>query len=150
MRSGAVLILTSMLLVTPQSSRASDELVREFEEIERRRSHALKVADLAALDRLYDGAFVGISAAGDLVRKDDLIRNVRARGSQDTTFTAHELEVRLVDGVALVVGRIVGKDTGGKVIREGRFLHVYGRSGQGWKLLAAQATPIPRVGDEAG
>ena len=149
MRSGAVLLLLGALLVTPQSSGASDELVREFEEIERRRSHALKVADLVALDRLYDRAFVGISAGGELVRKDDLIKNVRARGGQDTTFTAHELEVRLVDGVALVVGRIVGKDTGGKVIREGRFLHVYGKSEQGWKLLAAQATPVPRAGGEA-
>jgi ketosteroid isomerase-like protein len=124
MRPWASLILAGAVLVAPQRTLASDALLREFEEIERVRSQALKVADL--------------------------IENVRARGVQDTTLAAHELEVRLVGEIALVVGRIVGTDTAGAVVREGRFLHVYRKGKQGWTLVAAQATPLQRSGDGPG
>ena len=67
---------------------------------------------------------------------------MRQRGPQELTFTAEELEARLVGGAALVLGRIVGKDEAGAVVRDGRFLHVYERRGGEWKLVAAQATPL--------
>jgi ketosteroid isomerase-like protein len=150
MKAWAPLILVGAVLVAPQWALGGDELLREFEEIERSRSHALKMADLAALDRLYDAAFVGISASGRLLRKADLIENVRTRGIQDTTFTADEIEVRIVDKIALVMGRIVGRSSAGTLVREGRFLHVYTKGEQGWKLVAAQATPIVHEGGGAG
>jgi hypothetical protein len=50
--------------------------------------------------------------------------------------------VRRVGDVALVLGRIVGRDEGGAVVRDGRFLHVYARREGEWKLVAAQATPV--------
>ncbi|HJS73107.1 MAG TPA: nuclear transport factor 2 family protein [Vicinamibacteria bacterium] len=121
---------------------ASEDLFDRFREIEAERSRALQAADLPAIERLYADDFVGISATGDVIRKRELVENIRHRGASDVTFTAEELEARQVGEVALVLGRIVGRDAGGAVVREGRFLHVYReREGQ-WKLVAATATPI--------
>ena len=58
------------------------------------------------------------------------------------TFTAEELEAREVSEVVLVLGRIVGRDASGAVVRDGRFLHVYEERDGQWKLVAATATPL--------
>ncbi len=121
---------------------ASESLLEQFREIEAERSRALKAADLPAIERLYAEDFVGISASGDVLHKKELVENVRRRGPQEVTFTAEELEARQVGEVVLVLGRIVGKDGAGAIVRDGRFLHVYAKREDEWKLVAATATPI--------
>jgi ketosteroid isomerase-like protein len=121
----------------------SEDLLGRFREIEAERSRALKAADLPAIERLYADDFVGISATGEVLRKRELVDNIRRRGASDVTFTADELEARRVGEVALVLGRIVGRDASGDVVREGRFLHVYRERDGQWTLVAATATPIP-------
>jgi ketosteroid isomerase-like protein len=118
------------------------KLEREFREIEAERSRALKEADIPAIERFYADDFVGVSASGQIVRKRELVENIRRRGPQELTFTAEELEARLVGDVALVLGRIVGRDASDAVVRDGRFLHVYARRDGEWKLVAAQATSV--------
>jgi ketosteroid isomerase-like protein len=119
-----------------------DPRVLEFRAIEEARSLALKTADVPAVDRLYADDFVGISASGEVIRKKELLENVRARGPQELTFVAEDLEVRLEGEIALVMGRIRGRDPGGRLVRDGRFLHVYARRDGEWQIVAAQATPI--------
>lgn len=142
MKSTRMLILISWL-VAPSIGLADDALVREFQAIERDRAEALRTGDAAAVDRLYADDFVGVSRTGQIVRKPELLRVIRERGVNDLTFTMRELEVRLLNDLAFVLGRLVGKDASGKVIREGRVLHVYGRRGNRWRMVSAQATPIP-------
>jgi ketosteroid isomerase-like protein len=123
---------------------AAEDLLGQFREIEAERSRALKEADLPAIERLYAEDFVGISASGEVIRKQELVENVRRRGPQDLTFTAEEIEARQVGEVVLVLGRILGRDASAAVVREGRFLHVYARREDQWKLVAATATPAAR------
>jgi hypothetical protein len=65
-----ILLATATL---PQSSQ-SEDLPREFREIEAERSRALKAADLPAIERLYAEDFVGVSASGAVLRKKELTR----------------------------------------------------------------------------
>ena len=116
-------------------------LVREFAEIERLRSEALRANDASALEQIYAADFIGITAAGRRLTRDVMVANVRGRGPQTTRFAAEELEARLVDGLALVTGRILGRDAG-SIVSDGRFMHVYRRHNGGWQIIAAQATPI--------
>jgi ketosteroid isomerase-like protein len=123
---------------------AAEDLLGQFREIEAERSRALKEADLPAIERLYAEDFVGISASGEVIPKQELVENIRRRGPQDRTFTAEELEARQVGEVILVLGRILGRDASGAIVREGRILHVYAKREDQWKLVAATATPAAR------
>ena len=60
---------------------ASEDLLGRFREIEAERSRALKAADLPAIERLYADDFVGISATGEVIRKRELVDNIRRRGA---------------------------------------------------------------------
>ena len=117
-------------------------LLREFAGIERRRSDALRANDVTTLERIYARDFIGITAAGRRLTRGEMIANVKTRGPQTTEFSAEELEAKRAEGLALVTGRIVGRDTAGNVVTSGRFLHVYRREGGDWQIIAAQATPI--------
>jgi ketosteroid isomerase-like protein len=141
--AGARLLIVLLIVSTCWEFPAAQDqaLGREFAEIERRRSEALRANDANALERLYAADFIGITAAGRRLTRDAMIANVRSRGAQTTRFVAEDLEVRRVDELVLVTGRIIGRDAGG-IVSDGRFLHMYRRHHDAWQIIAAQATPI--------
>jgi ketosteroid isomerase-like protein len=142
MRAASIVVLAAWLLV-PGASGAEEGLA-EFRQIERDRAEALRLGDVDAVDRLYADDFVGVSRTGQVVRKADLLGTVRRRGVNDVTFTMEELELRWVNDLAFVLGHHVGKDASGKLVREGRVLHVYAKRDGQWRVVSAQATPLVR------
>jgi ketosteroid isomerase-like protein len=139
----AIFVLTARLLA-PFPSAAEEGTLAEFRRIERDRAEALRLGDADAVDRLYADDFVGVSRTGQVVRKPELLRTVRGRGVNNVTFTMVELELRWINGLAFVLGHHVGKDASGRLVREGRVLHVYARRDGQWKVVSAQATPLVR------
>jgi ketosteroid isomerase-like protein len=142
MKRAAILGL-AVCLLAPRTSAAQEGLA-EFRRIEKDRAEALRLGDLDAADRLYADDFVGVSRTGQVVRKAELLQNLRARGVNDVTFTMEELEVRWINDLAFVLGHHVGRDADGKLVREGRVLHVYAKRDGRWRVVSAQATPIGR------
>ena len=141
MKRAGFLVLMAWALGTVGAE--ADEGVAEFHRIEKDRADSLRLADVEAIDLLYADDFVGISRTGQVVRKPELLRAIRERGVNDVTFAMKELEVRRIEGLAFVLGRLTGTDANGKVVREGRVLHVYAKREGRWKLVSAQATPLP-------
>ena len=139
MKSAVILILAAWLVPRPS---AGEDGIAEFRRIEKDRAEALRLGDVDAVDRLYADDFVGVSRTGAVVRKAELLQTIRKRGVNDVTFTMDELEVRLLNDLAFVLGHHVGRDAGGTLVREGRVLHVYAKRDGRWRLVSAQATPI--------
>lgn len=141
MKRAASLVLAVWLLAPGLS--AGEEDVAEFRRLETARAEALRLGDVEAVDRIYADDFVGISRTGQVVRKPELLRAVRERGVNSVTFTMKELELRWINSLAFVLGRLAGTDAEGKIVREGRILHIYAKRDGVWKVVSAQATPLP-------
>jgi hypothetical protein len=88
--------------------------------LERQRSAAIAVHDMAFLSRLYDDDFRGITAAGFQVDKPTLME-VFKRDDPNTRFTLDQLETRIVGDTALLWGRLTGRDAKGTILSQSRY-----------------------------
>jgi hypothetical protein len=113
--------------------------------LERDGREATLCNDVAAWDRLLADTWVNTNADGTLTTKSQLLTLLRERPFAFVAIEDDDVQVRLHPDVAIVTGRS-GRTMRGAgdtlVWRTVRFTRVYVREEDGWKVAAAQATPI--------
>jgi hypothetical protein len=114
----------------------TDELLS----IEKQRSEAIVKHDSEFLNNVYDDNFRGVTAAGYVVDKAKL-PEVFKRDNPQVKFDIDELEARLFGNRAVVQGRLTGKEAAtGKTVHESKYMHVYVKEGDQWRIVAGQGT----------
>lgn len=132
------LALSGLLLA---ATPAADDLIA----IEQARSRAIASHDAAFLNTLYSDDFSGVTSAGTEVDKATLMA-VFARTDGRLAFSLEGLKSRPLDtDTALVSGVLVAKDASGALVGRQRYLHVYQKRDNRWRLVGGQSTPEARA-----
>lgn len=124
---------------------AADVATRaELLAVEERRRQALMSSDIDALDELFDESLVHIHAPGLTHTKAQLLEHVATRQAY-LDLTRGELNIRLIDDVAIMTGRIVNRlrnPDGSQRSLGGVATQVLNRGEDGvWRFVSFQMTP---------
>lgn len=120
----------------------ADEALRALEE---QRLGWLVKGDWAAYDALLGDEFIYNHAGGGTLPKAAYLQALHAGRTKVNQATAQGVTVRLYGNTALVTGTThmqVTQQSKDKT-QHSRYLHVWHNQGDGWKLVARQATYLP-------
>jgi ketosteroid isomerase-like protein len=140
----AVLLAVVLVTVVPSIALAGaveDELNR----LEEARYAALIGADWQAFDALLADDFIYNTAGGAFLSKSGLIEYLKSgvavvkKAVRENAVVRDYGDIALVAGVAHVDAIMKGED---KTLHS-RYLHVWRRQGDTWRLVARQATYLP-------
>jgi hypothetical protein len=141
-RSVALLVLCTLVMV---GNAAADPNEDQIEKLEARRYAVLIAGDWDAFESLLADEFFYNQAGGKTVTKAAYLQTLRSgstkvhRAEREKPLMRRYGDVMVVTGVAHVDVTLNGED---KTLHS-RFLHVWVRQGNDWKLAARQATFLP-------
>lgn len=133
---GLLLFLVNMSF--GQSAGTADQALLN---LENKRLEAVAARNHEFLTVLYDDSFHGIIASGHEVDKVKMIEFLESYNP----YVIQSIEgVRArVDGtIAVTTGKLVNKSKSGSIIGQTRFMHVYLKKGDQWKMIESQGTLV--------
>ncbi len=110
-------------------------------ELEKERQHAIAMRDEAKLKELLDDAYYGVTATGQLANKNEQLAIYKSTNSFITN-TPENVSVTIVDNSAVVTGTMISKAKSGAIVGQTRFLYVYIKHGNQWKIKMGQETIV--------
>jgi hypothetical protein len=118
--------------------------ITEIEALEDRRYRAMLDGDTAVLDALCSDDLIYTHSKGDHDDKRSYLHKVGSRHFVYLEITHPADRILVVDGAALITGRMTAKvSVTGKIVHvDNRYLAVWVREHGGWKFVAYQPTPI--------
>lgn len=140
----ALSFLAMVLALAPRFCVAAS-VEEQLNVLEQRRYDALIGKDWQALDQILGDEFFYNTAGGASMTKGafvDLMKSGAAvvrKAARDEATVRQYGEVALVTGTAHVDVTLKGED---KTLHS-RYLHIWKKDGQDWKLVARQATYLP-------
>lgn len=158
----ATVLLAALALCSPGSGLCDAR--EEITDLERKRNDALVAQDWGAYDALLADEFFHAHVMGGILDKAPHLEHLRTGKSRVTSVVLEDLDVRLYGDVAVAtaishvdithvdledVAKLTGvplnelEKKGHQVTRHQRYLHVWVRKPEGWKLVARQATYLP-------
>ena len=118
--------------------------IAEVLDVERSWVAAHRSLDLDILSSILSEDYRQIQSDGSVIGKDELLTSYRSGLRRWDIAESDQYEVRLLDDVALLIGRWrgVGENNGEGFDYTARFLAVYKREGSEWKLISDISIPI--------
>lgn len=110
-------------------------------ELEKDRQYAISLHDEIKLKDLLDDSYYGVTATGKVVNKSEQLEIYKSTNPY-VTFTSEGVSVTSVEASAIVTGTLVGKTKSGSVVGETRYLIIYLKSANQWKIKMAQETVV--------
>jgi ketosteroid isomerase-like protein len=106
--------------------------------------HAMLAGDVVVLDRLIDDDLAFSTLTGDIVGKAADLEAHASRTLQLTTMIPSETRIRLYGDVAVVTVRMAAAGTfaGAPFDSVFRYLRVWHRSGDGWRIVAGGMSAV--------
>jgi uncharacterized protein (TIGR02246 family) len=138
-------VLVSVSLVAPaQEKSASNSVEQAVLKLEQQWEDALLKSDVAALEKLYDSSMVYTHSSGAVDDKATYIGNIKSGASKYVSMKRDDIKVRVFGNTALVNchWEVHSVSKGTKIDTNARYLHVYVKQKDGWKLASHQATRI--------
>lgn len=126
----------------------SADIEAEIAACEQRLYHAMRTSDVALLDALLHDDLLFNGPTGETARKALDLANYASGGVRLHTVEGSELQVSLIGDDAVVAvtvelrGSYLGQELDGKV----RYLRVWKRFGDGWKVIAGSVVAPPAAG----
>lgn len=121
-------------------------------EAERLRAQALSQGDIDALRRLISGDYYHVESNGRVRTKTEFLQALARDEYRIRNYGVEEMEIRLVDdgGTAIVTGtyRTVPIGQPATTLR-GRYVRIWTRHPEGWRVALHQGTQIRPVGANA-
>jgi len=144
-RITSVLSLLTIVVALLPGAAISASIEEELNVLENRRYDAMIGADWQSLDALLADEFFYNTATGALMTKNAFIELLKSGTAVVKKAVRDEAKVRDFGDVALVTGvaHIDVKLRGEDKTLHSRYLHVWAKDGQSWKLIARQATYLP-------
>lgn len=149
------LCLASLALSFPAA--ASDPSARSaslgVREAERQRALALNERDIELLRRLIGGNYRHVETNGRLRSKTEFLQALARDEYRIRHYALEDMEVEVVDGdVAIVTGtwRAARPDSGAGQAQRGRYVRVWTRQPEGWRIALHQGTEIKTAAEQPG
>jgi hypothetical protein len=137
------LSMTFMLLLLlnvsfGQSATASEQALTN---LENKRLEAVASRNHEFLDNLYDETFHGIIASGHEVNKVKMLEFLESYNPY-VIQSIEQVKARVDGTIAVTTGKLVNKSKSGSIIGQTRFMHVYLKKGDQWKMIESQGTLV--------
>jgi ketosteroid isomerase-like protein len=100
--------------------------------------------DVAALEYLMDPDYLQIGAAGGTVDREQVLASFRSGERYWAEASSDEHQVRVYGDAAVVIGRWRARGKNGAHLfdYEARYVSVWIRRSEGWRMVSDQSTPI--------
>jgi ketosteroid isomerase-like protein len=135
--------LVSSAQQTGKTGEVSSE-VREMQQVEDRWDEAITKRDQYAMELVLAPQFIGISASGDVVNRNQQIAHLFVKNEGPQSLEQKVVSVRVVGEVAIVNGTYVmtWKGEKGPILEKGIFSHVFEHVRNTWLCLNSQRTVV--------
>ena len=113
--------------------------------LEREAAHAIQLTDTTFFRRVYADDFSGTLSHGERVDKTSFINAVQSGAIKYESFYATDIKVHIYRDTAVATCLWSSKGTvkGQIVYSQMRAMHIYVNGGDGWKVVAGQASALP-------
>jgi ketosteroid isomerase-like protein len=140
------LLCAGVISPAQQTARTAAESpeFREMQQVEDRWAEAITKRDQYALELVLAPQYIGISASGDVVTRNQQISHLFVKNEGPQSLEQKVINVRVVGEVAIVNGTYVmsWKGEKGPVLEKGIFSHVFERVRNNWICLNSQRTVV--------
>ena len=128
----------------PTKENTAPPEFREMQQVEDRWATAITKRDQYALELVLAPQYIGISASGDVVTRNQQIAHLFVKNSGPDSLEQKVISVRFVGEVAIVNGTYVmtWKGEKGPVLEKGIFSHVFEHVRDNWLCLNSQRTVV--------
>jgi ketosteroid isomerase-like protein len=118
---------------------------QEIMNLEREAARAIQLGDATFFRRVYSDDFAGTLSRGETVNKLAFINAVQSSVIKYVTFNASDIKVRIFrdTAVATCLWSSRGVLKGQTLNSQMRVMHIYVNGGNGWKVVAGQASQLP-------
>ena len=110
-------------------------------DLEKQKGSAIILHNDAFLNNLIDESFRGVTAIGSVIHKAEQLEIYKTNNPY-VIFSTEELHVSVNNNMAVVTGKLVSKSKSGTVIGQSRFLILYTRRNNQWKITFGQETGV--------
>ena len=125
-------------------SISEDRMVEEVIAAERRWVQAHRDLDLEALEDMLDEDYVQIRSDGSVVGKQEALESYRSGKRRWDHADSDQYHVIILGNSAILVGRWTGRgeNEGEPFDYTARFMAIYSKRDESWRLVADQSTPL--------
>jgi ketosteroid isomerase-like protein len=112
--------------------------------LEQQWEDALIKSDVAALEKLYDASLIYTHSNGSTDTKSIYIGNIKSGVTKYESMKRDDIKVNVYGNAAIVTCRweVHVSSRGNKIDTNARYIHVYVKQKDGWKMAAHQSTRI--------
>ena len=125
--------------VISQAQSSGDE--RTLLGLETQLTEAIAQHNEVFLKNLFDDRYHGVTPAGVEVDKTKWLELLKTNNPY-VIFNIEEVKASIFSHTAVVTGKLVGKSKSGSIIGQSRFLHVFIKHSDHWKIIEEQSTLI--------
>ena len=125
-------------------SISEDRMVEEVIAAERRWVQAHRDLDLDALENLLEDVYVQIRPDGSVIGKREALESYRSGKRRWDHADSDQYHVIVLGNSAILVGRWIGRgeNEGEAFDYTARFMAIYSKRDETWRLVADQSTPL--------
>jgi ketosteroid isomerase-like protein len=137
------------LTAMPRAERHEER--HQIDQLEFEWRQAILQRDVSKMNGLLADDYVGITNAGTLESKDDLLTALRSGSMHFESLELSDRKVRFYGSTALVTSRadVVGKTPDGPISGSFRYTRVWVRDDSGdWHIVSFEVSPISGHGDK--
>ena len=140
----AVVLVSVSLPTFAQDKKASNGVEQAVLKLEQQWEDALLKSDVAALEKIYDDSLIYTHSSGAVDNKSAYVGNIKSGASKYESMKRDDIKVSVYDDTALVTchWEVHVLNRGNKLDINARYIHVYVKKKDGWKMVAHQSTRI--------
>jgi len=140
----AVVFVFVSLFAFAQEKKASNGVEQAVLKLEQQWEDALIKSDVAALERIYDDSLIYTHSSGGVDNKSAYVDAIKSGVTKYQSMKRDDIKVNVYGNTALVTchWEVHVLARGNKIDTNARYLHVYVKQRDGWKMVAHQATRI--------
>ena len=140
----AVVLVSVSLPAFAQDKKASNGVEQAVLKLEQQWEDALLKSDVAALEKIYDDSLIYTHSSGAVDNKSAYVGNIKSGATKYESMKRDDINVGVYGNTALVTchWEVHVLNRGNKIDTNARYLHVYVKQKDGWKMVAHQATRI--------
>jgi ketosteroid isomerase-like protein len=140
----SVVLALASLPVFAQEKKASNSVDQEVLKLEQQWEDALINSDIAGLERIYDDSLIYTHSNGSVDNKSAYVDNIKSGVTKYQSMKRDDIKVNVYGNTALVTchWQVHVLNRGNKIDTNARYIHVYVKRKDGWKMVAHQATRI--------
>ena len=140
----AVVLVSVSLPAFAQDKKASNNVEQAVLKLEQQWEDALLKSDVAALEKIYDDSLIYTHSSGAVDNKSAYVGNIKSGVTKYESMKRDDIKVSVYDDTALVTCHwdVHVLNRGNKLDINARYIHVYVKKKDGWKMVAHQSTRI--------